>query len=165
MQVFWITLICWLLGAPLYLPWLLARFGNYRRWYVVRFIPPFSWSRAVYFWPASAFFIFLPLLVFSSLDDETVMIASAFIGFAGFIIALIIAIWTPRWLKPSWQRYLEDNYSQTEIRSFIPIWREMDKQEWSAYLDNEEGIDALVTITREKLDSQYKTEVRHKHGL
>ncbi len=151
MQIFWITLVCWLFGAPLYLPYLFARFGHYKSWYVARFIPPFSWSRAVYFWPASVFFIFLPLLVFSPLDDKTAMAALAFIAFAGFILAPIIAIWTPRWLKPKWQRYLEDNYSQEEIRYFIPIWREMDKREWSAYLDSEEGIDELVKITREKL--------------
>jgi hypothetical protein len=141
------------LGCPLYLPWVLARLGIYKRWYVARFIPPFSWSRAVYFFPASAFFLSIPCIALLPVEGNTRSNISVFIAFAGFALAPIIAIWTPRWLKPDWQRYLEDNYNQTEIRTFIPIWREMEKQEWSAYLDSEEGIDELVAITREKLGS------------
>ena len=70
----------------------------------------------------------------------------------GIIITPIIIIWTPSWAKPKWQRYLEENCSQEEIRVFIPVWREMDKQEWSDYLDSEEGIDKLLKITREKIN-------------
>ncbi len=66
-------------------------------------------------------------------------------------MAPIIAIWTPRWAKPNWQRYLETTTPPDSIRAFIPAWREMDKQEWSAYLDSEAGNEELVKITRQKL--------------
>jgi len=137
------------IASPIYLPWVLARFGKYRGWYLARFVPPFTWSRSVYFFPASAFFLIMPFAILVPVEMRVMFIN--LVGFTGFILAPIIAIWTPRWLKPGWQRYLEDKYSQDSIRAFIPVWREMDKQEWSAYLDSEAGIEELVKITRQKL--------------
>jgi len=145
------SLLMFAFGAPIYLPWVLARFGKYRGWYLVPFVPPFIWNRLLYIFPLSAVFVCAPFIASLPVDGDTYMSLWGWASMLGIIVTPIIVIWTPRWLKPNWQRYLEDNYSQDSIRAFIPVWREMDKQEWSAYLDSEKGIDELVKITRQKL--------------
>ena len=132
------------LGLPLYLFWVLARFGNYKRWYLAPFIPPFSWSRSIYIWPASLFFVGIPCVALLPLDSrENAMIS---MGILGFILAFVMIIWTPDWAKPKWQRYLEANYSQAQIQRCIPLWREMERRQWSQLLDSEAGIDELVSM-------------------
>jgi hypothetical protein len=60
-------------------------------------------------------------------------------------------LWQPRWAKPDWQRYLEDNYSWSEIRNvLIPYWRQMDRSTWNTLMDSEEGIDKLVRMARKE---------------
>lgn len=145
------SLLAFAFGAPIYMPWVLARFGKYRGWYLAHFVPPFVWSRSVYFFPLSAVFVCAPFLALIPVDVDTRGSLWGIASMLGIIVTPIIVIWTPRWLKPNWQRYLEDNYSQDEIRAFISVWREMGKKEWSTYLDSEEDIDELVKITRQKL--------------
>ena len=132
------------LGLPLYLPWLLARLGYYKRWYIVHFTPPFSWSRAVYVWPASLMFVSMPCVALLPVDSREN--AWHIISFSGFILAIIMVIRPPGWAKPKWQRYLEANYSQAQIQRCIPLWREMERRQWSQLLDSEAGIDELVSM-------------------
>jgi len=131
-------------GLPLYLPWVLVRFGKYKRWYLALFIPPFSWSRSIYLWPASLFFVSMPCVALLPIDSrENALISTLFLG---IILAFVMMIWPPGWAKPKWQRYLEANYSQEQIRRCIPLWREMERRQWSQLLDSEAGIDELVSM-------------------
>jgi hypothetical protein len=141
--------VAWLIGAPVYLPDLLARLGVYKVWYFAPFIPPFSWKRSIHAWPASAGFICLPFLLFSSLSDEAVMLAFASLTFTGVLFAAVLMIWNPRWAKPLWQRRLEDRYSREEINEvLIPAWRGMNHREWGRLIETEEGLEQLVEMAR-----------------
>ncbi|MDY7076796.1 MAG: hypothetical protein SXV54_07705 [Chloroflexota bacterium] len=65
------------------------------------------------------------------------------------LLCLVFAIWQPRWLKPTWQRRLEDQYSQAEINTvFRPAWRKMNHREWSHLIETEEGLEQLVQMAR-----------------
>lgn len=142
-------LIMWLIGAPIYLPGLLARLGIYKNWYLVPFMPPFAWRGIIYMWPFSAFFICYPFIALSPLSDAQVMRVWVGIGILGLIISVIIGLWQPRWAKPTWQRRLEDRYDYDEIKFvFIPAWRKMDRKEWGRLIETEEGLEELVSIAR-----------------
>ena len=146
------VLIFWGLAVPFILPWVLIRLGIYKRWYLARAMPPFIWNKALFFiWPASAIFVFAPIIAILPINDDIFMRAWAIVSVSGIIAGLIIAIWTPRWAKPKWQQYLEDTYSKAEIRRYIPVWRVMDAKRWGKLLDSEEGIDELVAIARGEL--------------
>ena len=144
------TMLMWALGSPLYFPWILVRYGKYKSWYLTHLFPPFIGGRAIYAWPLCAFFIFSPILAMLPIDDETFMNALGVISLASIFFAAYMMIWTPKWAKPKWQRYIEANYSFREIRNvFVPAWRRMDRYEWSIQLDSEEGIQELVQLARD----------------
>jgi hypothetical protein len=111
-------------------------------------MPPLIWKRAIFMWPAGAIFLCAPFVGMLPLSPDNRLSVLAVISVVGIILAIVMAIWTPRWAKPKWQRYLEDHYSPEEIHFFIPVWRNMNPQEWSKLLDSEEGIEELVAITR-----------------
>ena len=90
------------------------------------------WGRAVYMWPVSIFFFFVPFLAILPISDELAMNIIGIVAIVGVILAIVMVGWTPGWAKPDWQRYLEDKYTWSEIRStFIPVWRKMDRKKWS----------------------------------
>lgn len=151
MKLFLGTLMMWAFGAPIYLPWLLARMGYYKRWYLAPFAPPLMWGKAIYLWPISLFFVSAPIVSFLGITGSLASTVMAWISPISIILAFNMLLWTPGWAKPTWQRYLEDKYSWREIREvFIPAWREMDRKQWSQLLDSEQGIEQLVKLAREK---------------
>lgn len=145
------TLMMWVFGSPLYLPWIFARLGKYKRWYLAYFAPPVMWGKVIYAWPASAGFIVTPLIVLIPNHGDLRLLVWGIIGTVGVILGFLMVLWQPKWAKPDWQRYLEDKYAWREIRGvFIPHWRQMDRQTWNRLMDSEEGIDELVRMAREK---------------
>lgn len=65
------------------------------------------------------------------------------------IATVWMIIWTPNWAKPFWQRHLESTYSYGEISGvFLPVWRQMDRREWSKKMETKEGIEDLVAYAR-----------------
>lgn len=72
-----------------------------------------------------------------------------YIALAGMIATAWMLIWSPGWAKPFWQRYLESTYSYGEISGvFLPVWRQMDRWEWSKKMETKEGIEELVAYAR-----------------
>ena len=172
MEKIFASLLSLLIGLPLYLPWLLARTGKYKRWYLAYFAPPFMWHRAIFFFPASAFFVIVPFMAVLPVNPDLGEAIWGYVGLAGAIIGFLMMLWTPRWAKPKWQQYLEDNYPYSEIRrTFVPVWREMDRRQWSRLMDSEEGIDELVQLARKGLTEKpldirdlWISEAQHDNG-
>ena len=68
-----------------------------------------------------------------------------------WILTLILAIWQPRWLKPKWLRWLEEEHGDIiEI-----LWEEVRKEGhgWERRVRTQEDLE------------QWVAEVRRKHGL
>ena len=139
-------IIMWLLGAPIYLPWVLSQLGFYRGWYLVSFMPPFIGKWTIHLWPLSAVFVCYPFIALSPLNDDVVMKVWAGVSIAGFILTLVLGICNPRWAKPAWQRRLEDRYSRDEIAEFLRVWRQMDRREWGRLIETEKGLKQLVKM-------------------
>lgn len=149
------TLLMWGISAPVFLPWLLARLGYYKRWYLAPFAPPIMWGKAIYGWPISLFFLVGPLVALLGIKGDLALTIMSWLSILSIVLAFLMLLWTPRWAKPQWQLYLEDNHSYQEIRQvFIPAWRKMDRHEWSQLLDSESGIRKLVRIAQEQQPRQ-----------
>lgn len=133
-----------LVGAPIYLPWVLARSGIYKRWYFAPFIPPFSWRGWIQLWPISALFVCAPIIGLLPINADERLTAWAIVGVGGVMFALVIVVWTPGWAKPSWQRRLEDRFSYKQITEFIHIWKNMPFHEWCNKIETETGMLELV---------------------
>lgn len=129
---------------PIFLPWLLARLGYYKRWYLAPFIPPFSWRGWIQLWPLSAFFICIPLLALTSISDDVFMKSIVVVGTLGVIFAFLMVNKTPSWAKPEWQRRLEDLFSYEQISAFINSWHKLPFPKWSEMINTEEGMLELV---------------------
>ncbi|MEA3396498.1 MAG: hypothetical protein U9R05_03455 [Chloroflexota bacterium] len=72
----------------------------------------------------------------------------ASVSVAGIVLTVVLGTWNPRWLKPAWQRRLEDRYSRDQIETFIRVWRQMDRREWGRLIETEEGLEELVRRAR-----------------
>ncbi len=143
--------LLWLMGAPIYLPGVLARIGVYKSWYLAPFMPPFSWRRSIHLWPISAIFVCAPFMSLLPLNEDERLQVLAGIGIASVILAIALVIWNPRWAKPLWQRRLEDRYEYDEIKFiFIPAWRQMNRKRWGKLIETDEGLETLVRIARGK---------------
>lgn len=138
------AIVSWLIGAPIYMPWLLARLGFYKGWYLAPFIPPFSWRRWILVWPMSAFFVCMPFVGLLPLSPDDKLNVLATIGVIGFVFAILLILWNPRWAKPAWQRRLEERYTHRQINKFLDVWRHMDRSEWGRLIETEEGLEELV---------------------
>ncbi len=66
------------------------------------------------------------------------------------IIAVLVVVFQPKWLKPKWVRWLEDNHGDI-LEMLIEEGRRTPN--WSKRVNTQEGLEAWVT------------EVRRKHGL
>ena len=139
-----------LFGFLFILPWILVRKGIYHSWYLAHFAPPFIWGRVIYAWPISIVFISIPIVALLPINDDKFTSLMGAINIIRVILSIYMIGWTPRWAKPPWQRYLEDQYTWSEIRgTFIPAWRKMDRKEWATLLDSEAGIRELVRRARQ----------------
>jgi hypothetical protein len=150
MNFFSATIVSFLLGAPLYLPWLFVKFGRYKTWYLAPALPPLIYGRALYGWPLCAVFISPPFVALFGYSGDEGLEIIAVIGLIGVVCGFWMIIWTPDWAKPFWQRHLESAYSYQEIRTvFLPAWRKMDRREWSNMMETKEGIEELVVYARQ----------------
>ena len=128
-----------------------VRCGWYKTWYIKRVYPPFTYRAAQYFaFPISLFWLTPLLCVLLPISKER-KLPLGLIGMVGSpILCFVLAVWQPRWLKPTWQRRLEDRYNQAEIDTvFRPVWRKMDRREWGKLIETEEGLERLVEMARD----------------
>ncbi len=142
-------ILSWVIGMPIYLPWLLARVGIYKRWYFAPFLPPFSWRGWIQLWPMSAMFVSIPFLSLFGLTGDDFTEVAGIIGIVGIIVAVYMVLWTPGWAKPTWQRRLEERFSYEQVSEFIRIWKKMPFHEWCNKIETEEGMLELADYALE----------------
>ncbi len=100
----------------------------------------------------ATFLFFLMAYIFYyqfSLSTKVKDDLSFFVGIPLIIIAVVLSIWQPRWLKPKWLRWLEANHG-----SILPLLQEEARQEewstWQKKVETQEGLEAWVAEVREK---------------
>ena len=68
-----------------------------------------------------------------------------------WIIAGILAVWQPHWLKPAWLRWLEDNYGHVQEAIFAEA-RQMGIRNWETQVRTDEDL------------KRWADSVARKHG-
>lgn len=120
----------------------LMRMGIWKSWYLKSDLPPVTMRAAVYaLIPIGLGFTLAPIL--AALGDDDSMWAARLYGVT-LAIGTILAIWQPPWVKPAWLRRLEFQYDQDTIKALIAEWRKMDRKEWGALIETQQGLDELV---------------------
>lgn len=71
------------------------------------------------------------------------------------LLGFILAVWRPRWVRPRWVRWLEDNYGD-RIHTLIVAARK-DSQAWEERVATQEGL--------EEWAREVAGEPGRKHGL
>ncbi|MFZ5915890.1 MAG: hypothetical protein ACOYZ7_03060 [Chloroflexota bacterium] len=66
-----------------------------------------------------------------------------------FVACIVLSVWNPRWLRPRWLVYLEEEYGTV-------MWRLLDEarknpREWEQQVRTKEGLEQWAKETREKL--------------
>jgi hypothetical protein len=122
--------------------------GRYKTWFIIPHIPVIA---PVAFYNGSMVFMgasIISLLVAALIDSPILFFLTCFL----FPSSIILAIWQPRWIKPTWYRWLEENHGH-----IIPILQKeaqlLRGPAWSRRVATQEGLEAWVE------------EVRRKRGL
>jgi hypothetical protein len=130
---------------------LYVRFGNFKTLYLTKGIPVLM--------PQALQNIFIPLgitllIMALGLSDlvPTVELRQKFLVWGVgpiFLVSLILAVWNPRWLRPSWLNYLEDEYGTV-------MWKLLDEARkdvpaWSHRVRTQAGLEEWAEETRQKL--------------
>jgi hypothetical protein len=148
-EYFWAAL--GLLGFGAWLMWsgLQLHLGRWRRWYLMN-DTMFAARPALYsLVPAGLAVICLTAsLLLPTLEARR--IAGAYLIVPLCILAIILSFWQPKWLKPKWVCWLEEN--NRDILNLI-IEEGRKTQDWGKVVATQAGLEAWVA------------EIRRKHGL
>jgi hypothetical protein len=127
---------------------IILRLGKFRQIYTGRSMPVYA-QREIFHLaiPIGLGFLIVGLMgVFPNFKDPlTYPLAFSFFA------TMILAIWQPWWLKPTWLRWLEDNYGHVLEKMFAEA-REMGRREWAEQVKTQEGLE------------QWADSVAQKHG-
>lgn len=139
-----------LFGMVTFIVGLCARLGFMRTIFAVKGNPVFAPPNLIY--GAIPLGLSIMLIAFGGLlPTQTLRDWSLNIAFFLTALAIILAMWQPRWLKPKWLRWLEEEHGDIiEI-----LWEEV-RQEGHAW--------GRRVRTQEQLE-QWVEEVRRKRGL
>ena len=149
-------LVCFTFAAPLLMFGLTIRLGYFKRYFLVH-------GPAFFLGPAKYHFIILggALMIVLGLtglpaDPETGGDLILYLFGPSLVLALIIGLWQPWWLKPKWIRQLKENHPD-----IYPFLREAAQEEvgtdrkkadeWASKMDTVEGQNEWVAEVRKRL--------------
>jgi hypothetical protein len=88
---------------------LLARFGRFRRWYVIGMRA--MWGEVARYGaiPLGVSLIVSGVVISDTLPEEVERIGGWIVA-TMFLVTMVLGAWRPRWLQPRWLLWLKDNY-------------------------------------------------------
>ena len=130
-----------------------TRLGKNRTWYLIPNYYVLLPKTGHYALPVGGLMLITLGLSLLMPEPELVRIVWAVGVFPLGIITVLVVIFQPKWLKPQWVRWLEENHGDilellTEEARKTPKWTD-----WAKQVSTQEGLEAWVT------------EVRRKHRL
>ena len=130
--------------------------GAYKTWYLGPHIfPPQAVVYATI--PVGIAFVILAIMVLfaPNFDPDTNGFMVTFCVLPIILFGFILAIWRPRWIKPRWVNWLEDNYSD-QLHILIENARQ-NPRAWEKQVSTQEGLEAWAKSVAG--DPQPKTKV------
>ncbi len=128
--------------------------GDFKRWYLgPRIFPPQAIVYGSVLFGLAAIELCVIVALASYLDPDTtgwvVALTAGLTALSGFVLA----IWQPRWIKPHWVRWLEENYWD-RIHILIADARR-NPRHWEERVATQEGLEEWAL--------QVAGEPRHRH--
>ncbi len=150
-------LMCFALAVPLLMYGLAIRLGHFKRYFLVP-------GPALLLGPGAYHCAILggPLMIVLGLgglpaDVATRQKVALYLFGPSLILAMIISVWQPWWVKPKWIRQLQENH-----RDIYPFLREAAQEEvgtdpkkaeeWASKMDTVESQNEWVAEVRKRLD-------------
>jgi hypothetical protein len=129
---------------------ILARLGYFKGVYVSKGFPVLVPKELVYAMvPFGLMIGLLAILPLIPPIDELRMKIVIYFGPPLWIIGGIFAIWQPRWLKPAWLRWLEDNYGHVREGMFEEA-RQMGARNWEAQVRTQTDLERWADSVAQK---------------
>lgn len=144
-----VILLCFIIGTGFLILGIAVRAGIIKRWWLMKSTPITPISFAYIAIPTALLLFVIPVLIVF-ISNPTVR-GTVFVYLICPILITIIALtlWQPRWLKPKWLRWLEDNHN-----ALLPLLREdakrMGARKWEKRVNTQEGLENWVEEVRRK---------------
>jgi hypothetical protein len=125
------------------------RFGGFKTLFLAKGIPVLM-PRALQNIPIPLGIILLLFLLIGTFVPTVSMRQALLTWFIMplFVLSLVIAVWPPRWLRPQWLNYLEDEYGSV-------MWHLLEDvhnpREWTRRVRTQAGLEEWAEETRKKL--------------
>jgi hypothetical protein len=143
-------------GALIFGCGMYIRLGYTKRYFLVRGPAPFLGPANYHFWILAGAVLMLFGVAGLPGDPETGGKLLLYLFGPSLVVAMIIGLWQPWWLKPKWIRQLKENHPD-----IYPFLREAAQEEvgndrkkadeWSAKMDTVEGQNEWVAEVRKRL--------------
>jgi len=135
---------------------LAIRLGYTKRYFLVRGPAPFFGPANYHFWILVGAVLIVLGVAGLPADADTRQKLALYLFVPSFILAFIVGLWQPWWLKPKWIRVLKENHPD-----IYPFLREAAQEEvgndrermsdWESKMDTVEGQNEWVAEVRKRL--------------
>lgn len=116
--------------------------GSYKRWYLgPQIFPPQAIVYATIPLGLVAIELCVVLIFGPYLEPDIAAGIALFTVGPTLIFGYILAFWHPKWIKPYWVNWLEENYTREELAILIATARR-DPEAWEARVSTQEGLEA-----------------------
>ena len=145
----WLIYFFFILSTIFLLVGVLVHTGVFKGWWLINSTPVTPIGIFYALIPSSLLFLILGVLIKLPLTPEKRGDMAMYILTPLMIVILVLATWQPRWLKPKWLRWLEDNHN-----ALLPLLREdakrMGARKWEKRVNTQEGLENWVEEVRRK---------------
>jgi hypothetical protein len=133
-----------LTGLLLFGVGLLARLGYLKRMFIQKKVTGiFSRNTPYALMPAGLFLLsFYPISLWKG-ERPTEDLDALIILVVLFVSPLVFLIWQPRWLKPAWLQWLEENHG-SRLEKIFAAARKIGPREWEAQVKTQDDLQRWV---------------------
>ncbi len=129
---------------------LAARLGYLKRMFITKGMSGVYPRNTIYaMMPSGIFFLSFPLIFLWAGEDAIDKMPSAAVFFGLMLLIVVSLVWQPRWLKPAWLQWLEDNYGHVMEEMFEEA-RQMGRDNWEAQVETEADLEHWADSVAQK---------------
>lgn len=137
----WALIVFGLTGIIFIYLGLITLNGSYKRWYLgPKIFPPQAIVYSVIPFGIAGIEIFVIGIFSPYLGPDTTGWVIAFTVGPILLLGYILAFWRPKWIKPDWVNWLEENYTREELDILVATARR-DIQAWEERVSTQEGLE------------------------
>ncbi len=128
---------------------LAARLGYLKRMFITKGMPGVYPRNTVYAMMPLGIFFFSLLLNFLWGDDTSDRMPLTIVFWGLALLVIVSLVWQPRWLKPAWRQWLENNYGHVTEEMFEEA-RQMGRDNWEAQVETQADLEHWADSVAQK---------------